>query len=493
MLWYTFYMMPSSQKQSATPPAKAVSPYAENGAKFTQAELGQRSLARGIDRKIEEMNQNKSASMQIPLAQVMGHQVIDIPDDRSFASTHAREHIPQHVMDILHAHDIEFEEEKGDRIQHISGANFFSIIKKNPSAGGEEKEIHTFSLDEVIHDSADEEPEREPTPVVDEVSLEPEINSPLTMGTLGTVETPITSPNPPTPPVVEPPQPQLEVTPEPEPVVPEKVTIETNPEDVLQKSLNQVRAVSGREREPYYANQYRDRVTGTFTELFGNNQNINQSLFKTIRDYESMKANYLHELGMQKKSLTDLIHWERGEYGELAKLLSQKKYTLFTKLTQLFHITTPTTLETRNRIITTAPITNSAPRMSEKLGIHGMVENTPIWKKMLGGNPESNHPAIQMSENPVPSVVMMTPPEVVTGQGTTPEHHVDYAKISKVLHAAITITLGLNQEQAAEPPAPTHAPAEPPVPTSPANVQPESPSSTTVGSMNKKRPEDLFA
>lgn len=472
-------MMPSAQKQQNNSNSSTLSDTggynpAANG-KFSQAELAQRSLARGIDKKVDEMNQEKSKIAQPAMYQTPNHEVVDIPDDRSFSTIHAIENIPGHVMEILRAHNVEFSD--GDKIQHIPGASFFSIIKQT----GEEK-IHTFSLNEVIHNEAEEIATEEPEniPEIEPVPLETIATPSNLPGTLGTVVNPVLSGEPKLKPVVD--EPESIPEPAPVPVISESASedaTKVSPEasiDRFKKSLDQARMMSGREREPYYTNRYRDKITGSFAELFGNNQSINQSLFKTIHDYESAKMKYLQELETQKKPLTEIIGWERGEYHEFAKLLSQKKYTLFTKLAQFFHITVPTALETRNRVITTTSIATSTPKLSERLGIHVLVPKESVWQKLLQGVPENKPLVSRIQRNPEALPAETLSPTVVSEQITTPEHHADYGKISRYLTALISKELGLHREEVTEQliPVPISAPI-------------------MVGNINKKQPEDLFA
>lgn len=397
-------MMPSAQKKQTT--------VSQNGSvttttvtttapvatpRFTQAELGSQGLARSIDRKMNEMNQEKSKIVSRELDQVLARTVREVSQDRSFGSSDNVNEFPELVLRILEKHDIDLG--SVTRMIHIPGANYFSIVQPV----GEEKKYTSFSLEEKISEPAEELPvddiEPQPEEVVGSVQEDlvseivpqetPSVSTTNTLGTILPVVTESATQTPETDTIV-PPEIISPVATEIQPVndlvdssaeaVPAALpVVETiNSRDVLEKA----RSASAREFEDYYGNKYRDRPSGTFNQLFGNNQSIQESRFKTITDYQTAKKNFFAEIAQSNPSLKTVLETVRQEQVILSELLSYKKHNAFVKLAFMFHIPVSNTLETRNRIIGTTTIA-ATPTISDRLGIRTLLVHDPDWKKIF--------------------------------------------------------------------------------------------------------------
>lgn len=465
--------MPSAQKQQTTVSRNGATTTttvtttsgAAPSANFTQAELGSRSLARSIDKKMNEMNQKKSTEGDSVLDRVLARDAQDIAEDKTFGSTDSIANIPARVMKIIASHDIL--ETEIIRMIHMPGANYFSV---SHLVNGEKK-YDTFLLDEIIEDPES----KEEIEVIEDL---PEIISPVTgkvigatgtntLGTIGSepevVKSEITAPVKVDVPVSEPTSPSVsvrvpitEIPPEPaQPVVQVEPTIkiaefaqpEIKEEPPLKILLDKARMASAKEFSPYYSNHYKERQTGTFNQLFGNNQSINDSLFKTITDYRQARINYFKDFSKTHPTLSSSIDTVRQEQIKLADVLSHKKHGIFAKAAHLFNISIPTVIETRNRIIGTAAV-STLPSISEKLGIHGFADTEPIWKKMFAiKKPEQKRPApvVLPIVEVLPITPEATPVEIKHEVVSKPEKKIDYKRKYTFLHDSLSKAWNINQ------------------------------------------------
>lgn len=397
-------MMPSAQKKQTTvsqggavttTTVTTTAPVAP--ARFTQAELGSQSLARSIDRKMNEMNQEKTKTASRELDQVLARTTREVSQDRSFGSSDNVNEFPELVLRILEKHAIDLA--SVTRMIHIPGAHYFSIAQTI----GEEKKYTSFSLEERISEPVEELPvddiESQPEELVDSVQEETvpeivpqEVSDLNVTNTLGTIFPSMTDsdtqklevdtvvPSETISPTITETQTINDVPSSPVESVPTTLpAVEViNTRDILEKA----RSASAREFEAYYGNTYRDRPSGTFNQLFGNNQSIQESRFKTITDYEIAKRNFFAEIAQSKPLLKNALETVRQEQVTLSDLLSHKKHNTFTRLAFMFHIPVSNTLETRNRIIGITT-TTTLPKISERLGIHELLVHDPDWKKLF--------------------------------------------------------------------------------------------------------------
>ena len=464
-----------------------------DNAKFTQAELGTRSFARTVEKNIAEMNKKKGEASSIPVSESTPHEVSHIPDDLTFGSTSDASQLPQTVIDILAFHGIMFAE--GDRIIHIPGAKYFSISKME----GDLKTYRTFSLDEDITPS---EPEPEPTaesiiedvseteiPVAvasespqpaqgDTLSISPTVsqNIPSTApqsvptNTLGTInvsqpiETSISQPTVPenfmsqfasdqssSPEHSEPEQktvnvPITEIPPTVQtPVVSqESIPVESIRSELVvmssQKKLDLARAASNRERDAYYANRYINSITGTITELFGNNKSIQSELFKTVQDYDAARRGVLVEMGSMKKAFHEVVSWVKQEQIEIAHLFSHEKSQLFMKLAKVFNLSVPSVIETRTGAAPMVSQTISSV-ISQKLGLAEKIESGPAWNYLFSAERPVK---LDFTKSATPIIPVTVQPEVLNSVVSieaipTVEQpkKIDRAKLYTKLHEAI--------------------------------------------------------
>ncbi len=411
-------MMPSSVKQQTPSSSGGVvtttvtTTTTAPSAKFTQAELGARSLARSIDRKMNEMNQQKTGSNDV-LNRVLARETKNVSEDVSFGSTSVIAEIPERIIRIVESNGIPAQEII--RMIHMPGATVFSV---SHNVGGVKK-YSTFRVDEII-----DEPEPEPEVEIQEDSISdsndretfsddadlPEV--PLMQGepvlgtnTLGTVG--VAQKNEPE--VINETIAPVAVLPEKElptevitPAIVESVKQETvDPIIDIRANLDKSRMATARELVPYYSSRYKERPTGTFNQLFGNNQSINDSLFKTINDYENAKKIYFREIAKSNLKLTEVISLVREEQLKVSDVLSHEKHGLFSKIASKFHITIPSVIETRNRIIGST-ITIPKNPLSERLGIHQIIINEPIWKKLFSTTNKDNRSVLNPSTEIIP-------------------------------------------------------------------------------------------
>ena len=455
--------MPSAQKQQTTVSRSGATTTTTvtttsgtaPSASFTQAELGSRSLARSMDRKMQEMNQQKSAAGDSMLDRVLAREKKDISEDKTFGSTANTSDIPERVMRIIRSHEI-FDDQI-IRMIHIPGANYFSVAHN----GEQGKEYSTFSLDEVV-----EEPEPEYEDISESDILIPE--TPIvaginTLGTIGTTipvvadesipttstitslaesniaTTPVTVRVPITEVAEMPTFVESEITsPEPKIVIaPFEAPAEIKKEEL---SLDQLRLAMARDLDTYYSSHYKDHITGTFNQLFGANPGVSGSLFKTISEYNNAKELSFKEFSKTHPSIDNTIDLIRKESLAVAALLNHKKSLLFAKVAQKFGITTSSVIETRNRIIGTA-VGSSAPSISEKLGIHTLMNKEPAWKQLIAITLTS--PLLQSSANNAPIVINNNAQEI------TPqilEKKINRAQLYSSLHTIFSKGWNLNQE-----------------------------------------------
>lgn len=484
--------MPSAQKQQQQTVAKngtttttttvTTNQSGFDNAKFTQAELGTRSFARTVEKNIAEMNRKKSEASSVPLSEITPHEVSRIPDDLSFGSTFDAAQLPQRVMDILKFHDIEFTE--GDRVIHIPGAKYFSISKME----GEAKTYRTFSLDEDIappDPELDEAPEViTPEPMVsvttdviqptqadttpDNLPVSQNVVSTNTLGTINVsqpAETSISQPvvpenfmsafatgeqsssdsNEPAKQTVHVPITEIPVS-VPVPAVSQVSAVEKviKPDPAVsssQKQLNLARVASNRERDAYYANRYINSITGTITELFGNNTLIQSELFKTVQDYDLARKGVLIEMGSMKKPFHEVVSWVKQEQIEIAHLLSHEKSQLFMKLAKSFHLSVPSIIETRTGA---APMVSQTalPAINQKLGLAEKVETGPAWNYLFVTERPVKLDFTKNTVSPIPAPVQpdaITPVTIIEPIPASTEQHkkVDRAKLYAKLHAVV--------------------------------------------------------
>ncbi len=458
-------MMPSAQKQqvktsggaTVTTTVTTTTAAAAPSANFTQAELGSRSLARSIDKKMNEMNQQKSASNNGVLDRVLAREAKTVSEDTTFGSTAVTTDIPWRIMQIINKHGIQATDII--RMIHLPGATYFSVSHMVDGA----KKYTTFSVDEVV-DVPEEEVEEseleeveevaEPESVVEETpdyppTAIPNFGNTNTLGTIGVAPAPATTPVsetvPPNPvatiPEVLPTEPKIIIAPI-EIVEPVKEIVSP-----VRAAFDNARLASAKEFSAYYSNHYKERQTGTFNQLFGNNQEVHDTLFKTINEYQLAKKDYLKEFSQSHPSIKLSIEEIRNEQLRLADMLSHQKHGTFAKVAHTFKLTIPTVIETRNRIIGTAGKSTLAP-IAERLGIHGLTDNEPIWKKLFtNSNSEKNIPIIKVS--PVSSsLVTTTNPSIVESQTEVAPvvlKKVNRKKLYDSLHGMISKAWNINQ------------------------------------------------
>ncbi|HQV64932.1 MAG TPA: hypothetical protein PKZ56_01750 [Candidatus Paceibacterota bacterium] len=470
-------MMPSSYKNQQQP-APSVSSNgtvtttvttttaAAPSAKFTQAELGSRSLARSIDRKMQEMSKQQSEVGNNVLDQVLAREKKDIAEDRSFGSTSNVADIPDQIMRIILAHDI-FQDQI-IRMIHIPGANYFSVSHIVDGV----KKYTTFSTDEVIDDPEQEveiselEQEEEVTPEVipDEVPDYPATSLPLTsttntLGTIGAPQVRIIDPTVSEIPTKDSLQPiSQNIQPE---IIEPKIIIAPieNPEppkEVISPtrvSLDEARKSCVKEFPAFYSSNYKERQTGTFNQLFGNNKDVHDTLFKTMNSYEAAKKNYFKEFSNARPSLRLSINEVRTEQLRLADVLSHQKHGVFAKAAHTFTLEIPTVIETRNRIIGTAGKSTLAP-ITERLGIHGLTKNEPTWKKLFtDDSSKKSQPIISVAPvvalEPIPTTI-----NIESKNLPSIEKKANRKKIYDSLHVMILKAWNINQPKQNKVPAP---------------------------------------
>lgn len=460
--------MPSAQKQQTTVSRSGATTTttvtttsgAAPSASFTQAELGSRSLARSMDRKMQEMNQQKSAAGDSMLDRVLAREKKDISEDKTFGSTTNTSDIPERVLRIIRSHEI-FDDQI-IRMIHIPGANYFSVAHN----GEQGKEYSTFSLDEVVEEPESEqefEDISESDTLIPETPIVAGIN---TLGTIGTTipvvadepipatstvtslgesnvaTTPVTVRVPITEVAEMPTFIESEITsPEPKIVIaPFEAPTEIKKEDL---SFDQLRLAMARDLDTYYSSHYKDHITGTFNQLFGANPEVSGSLFKTISEYNNAKELSFKEFSKTHPSIDNAIDLIRKESLAVAALLNHKKSLLFAKVAQRFGITTSSVIETRNRIIGTA-VGSSTPSISEKLGIHTLMNKEPTWKQLVAITLTS--PMFQSSANntPIAPIIVNNNTQEIAPQNL--EKKINRARLYSSLHMIFSKGWNLNQE-----------------------------------------------
>ncbi len=464
-------MMPSAQKQqvktsggtTVTTTVTTTTAVAAPSANFTQAELGSRSLARSIDRKMSEMNQKKSAANDGTLDRVLAREAKNISEDKSFGSTSITTDIPWRIMQIINKHGIQATDIV--RMIHLPGATYFSVSHMVDGA----KKYTTFSVDEIVDEVEDEVREEvseeviEPEIVVEEVPDYPPTSLPIvatnTLGTIGVPQVRIIDPTVSEIPTKDSLQPiSQNIQPE---IIEPKIIIAPieNPEppkEVISPtrvSLDEARKSCVKEFPAFYSSNYKERQTGTFNQLFGNNKDVHDTLFKTMNSYEAAKKNYFKEFSNARPSLRLSINEIRTEQLRLADVLSHQKHGVFAKAAHTFTLEIPTVIETRNRIIGTAGKSTLAP-IAERLGIHGLTKNEPTWKKLFtDDSSKKSQPIISVAPvvalEPIPTTINIEPETL-----PSIEKKVNRKKIYDSLHVMILKAWNINQPKQNKVPAP---------------------------------------
>ncbi len=114
-----------------------------------QSSLGMASVAKSVERRIEEQKKNQATSAKRPLNEILDKTLavtfgkdkqVPLGDELAFGSTNNISELPERVRNILTAEGISFSPE--DRIIHTPGALFFNLVQTTP----EGKKYSSFSL-----------------------------------------------------------------------------------------------------------------------------------------------------------------------------------------------------------------------------------------------------------------------------------------------------------------------------------------------------------